>query len=108
MPSFEEEDLIFSKPFTLKKFLYREVDNNDIMQLHGGENMIIESIKKCLGFFDYILLIAAVYMFSHFDYSNLDIVEIVYIVSFTLWFGMLATRVYITYTGKNKGGKKLK
>ncbi len=70
--------------------------------------MMLESVKKCLGFFDYILLIAAVYMFSHFDYSNLDIVEIVYIVSFTLWFCMLTFRIYITYKGEDKGRKKLK
>ena len=70
--------------------------------------MMLESVKKCLGFFDYILLIAAVYMFSHFDYSNLDIVEIVYIISFTLWIGMLAFRIYITYKGENKDGRNLK
>ncbi len=70
--------------------------------------MMLESVKKCLGFFDYILLIAAVYMFSHFDYSNLDIVEIVYIVSFTLWFCMLAFRIYITYKGENEDGRNLK
>ncbi|MBR6014099.1 MAG: hypothetical protein IK062_10020 [Selenomonadaceae bacterium] len=67
---------------------------------------MLEAAKKCLGFFDYILLIAAVYMFSHFDYSNLDIVEIVYIVSFTLWIIMLTVRIYITYKGK--GEKELK
>lgn len=67
---------------------------------------MLEAAKKCLGFFDYILLIAAVYMFSHFDYSNLDVIEIVYIVSFTLWIIMLTVRIYITYKGK--GEKELK
>ena len=69
---------------------------------------MLEAAKKCLGFFDYILLIAAVYMFSHFDYANLDIVQIIYIISFTLWFGMLIFRIYITYKGKDKNRRNLK
>lgn len=68
--------------------------------------MLLDAIKKCLGIFDYILLIAAVYMFSHMDYSNLDIVQIVYIVSFTLWIIMLGIRINITYKGRSD--KKLK
>ena len=68
--------------------------------------MLFDAIKKCLGKFDYLLLIAAVYMFSHMDYSNLDIVQIVYIVSFTLWIIMLGIRIRITYKGRSD--RKLK
>lgn len=68
--------------------------------------MLLDAIKKCLGKFDYLLLIAAVYMFSHMDYSNLDIVQIVYIVSFTLWIIMLGIRINITYKGRSD--RKLK
>ena len=58
---------------------------------------MLEAIKKSLGKFDYVLLIMAVYMFSHMEYSNLDIVQTVYIVSFVLWFIMLAVRTFIVY-----------
>lgn len=68
--------------------------------------MLFDAIKKCLGKFDYVILLIAVYMFTHFDYANLDIVQIVYIVSFVLWLAMLCFRIYITCTGREP--KKLK
>ncbi len=64
---------------------------------------MLEIIKDTLKIFDYLILVAAIYMFSHFDYSNLDTVQIIYIVTFVLWFVMLAVRIIILY--KN-GGKK--
>lgn len=64
---------------------------------------MLEILKKELKIFDYFILVAAVYMFSHLDFSNLDTVQIVYLVTFVLWFIMLAVRVFILY--KN-GGKK--
>ena len=64
---------------------------------------MFEIIKKELKVFDYLIIIAAFYMFSKLDFANLDMVEIVYLVTFVLWFIMLAVRVFIIY--KN-GGKK--
>ena len=64
---------------------------------------MFEIIKKELKVFDYLIIIAAFYMFSRLDFANLDIVQIVYVVTFVLWFIMLAVRVFILY--KN-GGKK--
>ena len=64
---------------------------------------MFEIIKKELKVFDYLIIIAAFYMFSRLDFANLDIVQIVYVVTFVLWFIMLAVRVFIIY--KN-GGKK--
>ena len=64
---------------------------------------MFEIIKNELKIFDYFIIIAAFYMFSHLDFANLDTVQIVYIVTFVLWFIMLAVRVFILY--KN-GGKK--
>ena len=68
--------------------------------------MLWNAIKKSLGVFDYALLVAAVYMFTHMDYANLNIVEIVYIVSFTLWIIMLGIRININYRGRSD--RKLK
>ena len=64
---------------------------------------MFEIIKNELKIFDYFIIIAAFYMFSHLDFSNLDTVQIVYIVTFVLWFIMLAVRVFILY--KNEGKK---
>lgn len=70
---------------------------------------MFEAIKKTLGKFDWLLLIAAVFLFTHFDYSDLKIVDIIYMVTFTLWFCMLLFRIYINYSGKKfKDRKKLK
>ena len=64
---------------------------------------MLEILKNELKIFDYFVLIAAVFMFSHIDFANLDTVEIVYLVTFVLWFIMLAVRIFILY--KN-GGRK--
>lgn len=64
---------------------------------------MLEILKKELKLFDYFILIAAVYMFSNLDFANLDIVQIIYLVTFVLWFIMLAVRVFILY--KNEGQK---
>ena len=68
--------------------------------------MLWNVIKKSLDKFDYVLIIAAVYMFTHMDFANLDIVEIVYIVSFTVWIIMLIIRIGINYKGRSD--RKLK
>lgn len=64
---------------------------------------MLDAIKKSLKPFDYILLIIAVWMFSHFNYSDLSTVDIVYMVTFTIWFIMLVVRTNIYYQGgKNR------
>ena len=65
---------------------------------------MLEVIKKSLGIFDWLILVAAVYMFNKFNYADLEISEIVYIIVFSLWFVMLIIRVSIVY--KSSGGKK--
>ena len=64
--------------------------------------MLLSVIKNVVGKLDWLLLIAAVCLFASFDYSNLTTVNIIYIVTFVLWFVMLCARVIIVY----KGGKK--
>ena len=60
---------------------------------------MLNAIKKSLKPFDYILLIVAVWMFSKFNYSDLSTIDIIYIVSFTIWFIMLVVRTNIYYQG---------
>ena len=64
---------------------------------------MLELLKKNLGKSDYVILIIAVFMFSHLDYENLDTVEIIYVVSFGLWVVLLGVRIFILY--KNEGKK---
>ena len=63
---------------------------------------MLNVIKNVVGKLDWLLLLAAVCLFASFDYSNLSTVNIIYIVTFILWFAMLCVRIYIVY----KGGKK--
>lgn len=63
---------------------------------------MLEVIKSTVGKLDWLLLIAAVCLFANFDYSNLSTMNIIYIVTFVLWFIMLCARIIIVY----KGGKK--
>lgn len=65
---------------------------------------LLELLKRSMNFFDVLILVAAVYMFSHFDYSNLSTMNIVYIVVFVLWLIMLVVRIFVVHkkTGKQK------
>ena len=63
---------------------------------------MLKVIQKSLGKLDYVLLIAAVFLFTHFDYSNLATSDIIYIVTFALWFVMLAVRIFIVFKNEVK------
>ena len=60
---------------------------------------MLEAIKKSLKPFDYILLVVAAWLFSNFNYADLSTIDIIYIVSFTIWFIMLVVRTNIYYQG---------
>ena len=64
-------------------------------------------LKEMLRPFDCFILIAAVFLFAKFDYDNLETADIVYIVTFTLWFAMFIIRGVIMYRGGNKRRGKL-
>ena len=58
---------------------------------------MLDVLKQSLKPFDFLILIAAVFLFSKFDYDNLAIIDIIYIISFTLWFIMMFIKIYILY-----------
>ena len=58
-------------------------------------------LKEILRPFDCLILIAAVFLFATFDYDNLTTVDTIYMVTFALWFALLAVRGVILY----KNGK---
>ena len=64
---------------------------------------MLDIIKKSLKPFDYLILIAAVILFTNLDYNNLGMIDKIYMVTFVIWFVLLLTRVYIIYQGgRNK------
>ena len=60
-------------------------------------------LKEILRPFDCLILVAAVFLFSKMNYDSLEIVDIIYIATFTLWFAMLIIRGVITYN--RRGGR---
>ena len=61
-------------------------------------------LKEILRPFDCLLIVAAVWLFSTFDYDNLDTADKIYMVTFSLWFAMLVIRGVILYQN-DKGGR---
>ena len=59
--------------------------------------------KKSLNFIDCLIIILAVFIFAKMDYSDLSLLNKIYLASFGLWSVMLGVRIYIVY--KNGGGK---
>ena len=59
-----------------------------------------EILKKAFDKFDGLIILAAVFLFSHFDYDNLSTLDKIYIASFAFWSITKLIRLYIVY---NKG-----
>ena len=63
-----------------------------------------EFLKKAFDKFDLLIIVAAVFLFTHFDYENLSTLDKLYMASFAAWGVMKLIRVYILY--KNETDKK--
>ena len=63
----------------------------------------MELLKKAFDKFDALIILAAVFLFLHFDYSNLSLLDKIYIASFTFWTATKLIRLYIIYRNEKKG-----
>ena len=64
---------------------------------------MLEIIKKAFDKFDGLIILAAVFIFSHFDYENLSLLDKIYFVSFAFWGVTKLIRLYIVYKTEKKG-----
>jgi len=63
---------------------------------------LLETLKRAMNIFDILILAGAAYLLTRFDYSNLQISDIIYIVGFTLWLIMFFIRIFIVYKNSEK------
>lgn len=64
---------------------------------------MLELLKKAFDKFDALIILAAIFLFSHFDYSNLSLLDKIYIASFAFWTVTKLIRLYILYNKDKKG-----
>lgn len=64
---------------------------------------MLEILKKAFDKFDGLIILAAVLLFSHFDYDNLSTTDKVYSASFAFWAVAKLIRLYIIYKNEQKG-----
>ena len=63
---------------------------------------MIEILKKAFDKFDALIVLAAIFLFIHFDYDNLSMLDKIYMASFAFWTVTKLIRLYIVY--KNEKG----
>ena len=63
---------------------------------------MLELLKKAFDKFDGLIILAAVFLFSHFDYNNLSLLDKIYIASFAFWSVTKLIRLYILYKNEQK------
>lgn len=63
-----------------------------------------EFVKKAFDKIDALIILAAIFLFTHFDYDNLSTFDKIYMASFAAWGVMKLIRVYILY-GNESGNK---
>ena len=64
---------------------------------------MLEILKKAFDKFDALIVLAAVFLFLHFDYGNLSMLDKIYIASFGFWTVTKLIRLYIVYSNEKKG-----
>ena len=64
---------------------------------------MLELLKKAFDKFDALIILAAIFLFIHFDYSNLSLLDKIYIASFAFWTVTKIIRLYILYNKDKKG-----
>ena len=64
---------------------------------------MMELLKKAFDKFDALIILAAVFLFLHFDYGNLSLLDKIYIASFAFWTVTKFIRLYIIYKNEKKG-----
>lgn len=64
---------------------------------------MLEILKKAFDKFDGLIILAAILLFSHFDYDNLSTFDKIYIASFAFWTITKLIRLYIVYSNERKG-----
>ena len=65
---------------------------------------MLEILKKAFDKFDGLIILAAVFLFVHFDYDNLSLLDKIYIASFTFWTLTKFIRLYIVYKNEKEKG----
>ena len=64
---------------------------------------MLELLKKTFDKFDTLIILAAVFLFLHFDYANLSLIDKIYIASFAFWAVTKIIRLYIVWRNEQKG-----
>ena len=58
---------------------------------------MLDILKKAFDKFDGLIIVAAVFLFVHFDYGNLSTLDKIYIASFAFWTVTKFIRLYIVW-----------
>ena len=64
---------------------------------------LLEIIKKAFDKFDVLIILAAIFLFSSFNYDALSTFDKIYIASFAFWGVTKLIRLYIVYKNEKKG-----
>ena len=64
---------------------------------------MLEILKKTFDKFDGLIILAAIFLFIHFDYDNLSMLDKIYMASFAFWTVTKIIRLYIVYNNEKKG-----
>lgn len=62
-----------------------------------------EILRKAFDKFDALIVLAAILLFTHFDYDNLSLLDKIYMASFAFWTVTKLIRLYIVYKNEQKG-----
>ena len=64
---------------------------------------MLDILRKAFDKFDGLIILAAIFLFVHFDYDNLSLLDKIYMASFAFWTITKFIRLYIVYKNEQKG-----
>lgn len=63
-----------------------------------------EILRKAFDKSDALIILVAIFLFVHFDYDNLSLLDKIYMASFAFWTVAKFIRLYIVYKNEQQKG----
>lgn len=83
-------------------------ESPDVPKKAGKKKSPLDFVKKLFVWvkpLDFVILIVGGIMISRVDFSNVTLVDVIYMTTFLMWFLFLLARIYFTRLNRMVGGK---
>ena len=81
---------------------------SEVQEKAEKKNSLLDAVKKIFVWvkpLDFVIMIVGGIMISRVDFSNVTLVDVIYMTTFLMWFLFLLARIYFTRINRSVLGK---